>query len=57
MATHAVLTAAAAEVKHQYSRLRTWQAALLKESAQDLATAVAHADVGVEIENVLKRWV
>ena len=57
MATHAVLTAAAAKVKHQYSRLRTWRSALLKESAQDLATAVAHADVGTEIENVLKRCV
>ena len=54
MASHAILVAAAAKVKHQYAKLRTWRSTLLKESAQDLASAISHPDVATEIENVLK---
>lgn len=54
MASHAILVAAAAKVKHQYAKLRTWRSTLLKESAQDLTSAVSHPDVATEIEDVLK---
>lgn len=55
MASHAILVAAAAKVKHQFAKLRTWRSALLKESAQHVTHAVSHPDVAIEIENVLKR--
>ena len=55
MSSHATLKSAAAEVKHQYAQLRTWKAAFLKQSAEDLTDAVAHEDLAVEIENVLLR--
>ena len=56
MCSHTTLVTAAAKVKHHYAKLRTWRAALLKQSAEDLAGAVASEDIGTEIENVLKRY-
>lgn len=55
MASHAILVAAAAKVKHQYAKLRVWRSALLKESTSDLAGALSHEDIATDIEHVLKR--
>lgn len=55
MASHATLKSAAATVKQHFAQLRTWKAALLKQSAEDLTDAVAHEDLAVEIENILTR--
>ncbi|KAL3144746.1 hypothetical protein ABBQ38_001867 [Trebouxia sp. C0009 RCD-2024] len=53
MTSHATLKRAADKVKQQYAQLRTWRGQLLKRSAEDLADAVAHQDLAVEIENIL----
>lgn len=55
MSSHATLKSAATKVKHQYTKLRTWRSTLLKQSAEDLSETVAHEDLAVELENVLKR--
>lgn len=56
MTSHATLKRAADKVKQQYAQLRTWRGQLLKRSAEDLADAVAHQDLAVEIENILARY-
>ena len=56
MASHATLKLAANKVKQQYAQLCSWRARLLKQSAEDLAEAVAHEDLAVEIENILTRY-
>ena len=56
MASHATLKLAANKVKQQYAQLCSWRAHLLKQSAEDLAEAVAHEDLAVEIENILTRY-
>ena len=55
MSSHATLKSAATKVRHQYGKLRAWRSTLLKQSAEDLAHTVAHEDLAVELENILKR--